>query len=76
MAQRCKGTWISNQVIPLIIEMYNELHSIRNTDGSMTYVWYPTKESVDLRIKLAESLGVGISIWEIGQGLDYFYNLL
>jgi len=48
----------------------------RNSDGSLSSIWYPTRESVSLRIKLAESIGVGISIWELGQGLDYFYDLL
>lgn len=31
--------------------------------------------SVDVRIQIAEDLGVGISLWELGQGLDYMYEL-
>ncbi|KAJ3118086.1 Chitinase domain-containing protein 1 [Physocladia obscura] len=45
-------------------------------DREAHVVWYPTIESVKTRVDLLENLGTGISFWEIGQGLDYFYETL
>jgi hypothetical protein len=45
--------------------------------GEVETLWYPSLHSVNARIGAAKAAGAGgVSVWECGQGLDYFFELL
>ncbi|KAL1918940.1 uncharacterized protein VTP21DRAFT_2321 [Calcarisporiella thermophila] len=55
----------------------HEEHSFEYTEGGARHqVWYPSLKSLESRLELAEEYDVGVALWEVGQGLDYFYELL
>ncbi|KAL6842573.1 hypothetical protein ACP4OV_027417 [Aristida adscensionis] len=53
-----------------------EHYFIYSDEGVRHAVFYPTLMSLSVRLDEAQSWGTGLSIWEIGQGLDYFFDVL
>jgi len=67
---------LKNERPPFEWDEVSHEHFFRFGKDEGSIVYYPTLKFVQERIQLAHELGVGIGIWEIGQGLDYFYDLL
>lgn len=43
--------------------------------GGEHVVFFPSRESIRARIQVAQELGCGgVAVWDIGQGLDYFFE--
>uniref|UniRef100_A0A0D9YBS9 Chitinase domain-containing protein 1 n=1 Tax=Oryza glumipatula TaxID=40148 RepID=A0A0D9YBS9_9ORYZ len=57
-------------------EKSSEHFFVYSDKGLRHAVFYPTLMSLSLRLDEAQDWGTGLSIWEIGQGLDYFFDVL
>ncbi|KJH41479.1 hypothetical protein DICVIV_12543 [Dictyocaulus viviparus] len=48
-------------------------HFLKTSDS---IIYYPSLTSIELRLNLARKYGIGVGIWDFGQGLNYFSQLL
>lgn len=57
-------------------EKSTEHFFIYSHDNLQHAVFYPSLKSISMKLDEARAWGAALSLWEIGQGLDYFYELL
>lgn len=57
-------------------EKSEEHYFIYTSNNQKHAVFYPSLMSISTRLNEAKKWGAALSIWEIGQGLDYFFDLL
>lgn len=50
--------------------------SLQDNSGHDHRVFYPTPRSLQERLQFLEKQGAGLSIWELGQGVERFFDLL
>ncbi|KAN0038250.1 hypothetical protein ACTA71_000422 [Dictyostelium dimigraforme] len=55
---------------------HEHIFTYKNKKNQQVSITYPSLLFIEDRIQLATKYKVSISIWEIGQGLDYFMDLL
>ncbi|XP_024538957.1 chitinase domain-containing protein 1 [Selaginella moellendorffii] len=79
------GAIVGDQFLELLKEytpklvwdsMNREHYFDYSKDQNKHRVYFPTAKSVTSRLEESVSAGVGVSIWEIGQGLEHFFDLL
>ncbi|KAM0938461.1 putative glycoside hydrolase family 18, catalytic domain, glycoside hydrolase superfamily [Dioscorea sansibarensis] len=57
-------------------EKSEEHYFVYTSNNHKHAVFYPSLMSISTRLNEARNWGAALSIWEIGQGLDYFFDLL
>ena len=57
-------------------EKYEEHVLAYTEDSTKVEVYYPTQTMLQVRADSAQKMGVGLAIWELGQGLDIFFDIL
>lgn len=75
---------LGNKVLEILKEHRPVIHYDKDVEehyfeysdkGHERIIYYPSLKSLEARLRLAEDYELGLSLWEVGQGLDYFYDL-